>query len=144
MLRWWAKAWAGTAGAKRSNPGRFQLGALWRPTISAAIDHVSAWALLYSPHLQQRCQEVLDFIVYYFFLSLFREKYWEWEGRKDKGGGEKTAHTLIGKGFQPLLFHLSGFISALILDFLVHPSHIHKNWRFHSLGGQDYSNKTVS
>lgn len=79
-----------------------------------------------------------------FFSFLFSGKSIESEREEKTREGGKKQHTLIGKGFQPLLFHLSGFISALILDFLVHPSHIHKNWRFHSLGGQDYSNKTVS
>ena len=63
-------------------------------------------------------------------------------GGREEETRRGARHTLIRQGFQLLLFHLSGFISSLILDFRT-PSHILKSWRFHSLGGQDYSNEIV-
>lgn len=149
LCRWRAKAWVGTA-SPNGEPSRFPVSLISvrrsvTPAISPVIDHVSARALLYSPHLLERHREVLlsTFIggKEFFFPFPFQAKTGSRE-REEKTRRE-TRHTLIRQGFQLLLFHLSGFISALILDFRT-PSHILKSGRFHSLGGQDYSNKTVS
>lgn len=51
-----------------------------------------------------------------FFSLSFLGKKVKVRGKKRQGEKE-TWHTLIRQGSQPLLFHLSGFISAFVLDF---------------------------
>lgn len=152
-LRWLAKARVGTASTKRVNPAgfrwaSFQLGALWRlPSPQSLI--MSLHEPRFTRHIYWKDDGKFYFILsevarkshHDNFFPLFTGK--NSESEREEKTRRETRHTLNREGFQPLLFHLSGFISALILDFRT-PSHILKSRRFHSLSGQDYSNKIVS